>query len=397
MPFPHLSVDKLRAAWSTRLPLLLFAIKSALAAGLSWAVVSSLIGVEPAAFAVVSAVVVVQVTSWQTIIKSMERILGVIIGVSLAALIAHFLGLNFWTIAIMIFFAQVMSLFLQRRGQSLAIQIPTSAALSLVLGATSTYYPFLRVLGAIIGGFIGTVISLFFSPPIYVFKTRDAVAEVMTKVADTIPRLAAALAMQLNAAESREVYTSILELDQQVLAAQNAYSLGIDSTRLNLWARRARRLLVGYPEILKALDRLVRKMRRIAYTINEPETAWSELTHKQTWVLAYAGLLEEVGSILRSIAAYISSADLSQSNDLPDSGANLRIRVEYAQQQLRNWQEQLAQDTKQIEIQTANAESSSITLGYRLAIHGAILTDLRRMLDEVLQIVALTSQPSLYS
>ena len=65
---------------------------------------------EAAALAVVSAVIVVQVTSWQTVRKSIERILGVIIGVSLAVLVAHLLGLNFWTITLIIFFAQVIGL-----------------------------------------------------------------------------------------------------------------------------------------------------------------------------------------------------------------------------------------------------------------------------------------------
>jgi uncharacterized membrane protein YgaE (UPF0421/DUF939 family) len=384
----------LRRVWSSRSPLLLFAIKSALAAGVSWEIVSTLFGGEAAALAVVSAVIVVQITSWQTVSKSIQCILGVIIGVSLAVLVAHLIGLNFWTITFMIFFAQVLGLFLQNRGQYLATQIPISAALALVLGATGSY-PLLRVLGTLIGGLIGTAISLLFSPPIYVFKTRDALAELTTRVADVIPRLAAALAVQMSGAESREVYTSIREVEQQVSATEQAYSLGVDSTRLNPLARSARSLLVDYPDMLQALDRLVRQMRRIAYTINEPETAWSELAQKQEWARDYARLLEEMGSTLRSMAASIHSSATPQSNDLPER-ENLRTQVELAQQQLCSWQEQLAQDVKakEIEAHTVNAGSSpSISIGSRIAIRGAILTDLRRMLDEVHDMVAMTSHP----
>jgi len=392
--FPSPPLHTLRSVWSSRSPLLLFAIKSALAAGVSWEIVSILFGGEAAALAVVSAVIVVQVTSWQTVSKSIQRILGVIIGVSLAVLVAHLLGLNFWTITFMIFFAQVLGLFLQNRGQYLATQIPISAALALVLGATGSY-PLLRVLGTLIGGLIGTVISLLFSPPIYVFKTRDALAELTTRVADVIPGLATALAVQVSGAESRQVYTSIRDVEQQVHATEQAYSLGIDSTRLNPWARRARRLLVDYPDMLQALDRLVRQMRRIAYTINEPETAWSELAQKQEWARDYARLLEEMGSTLRTMVAYIHSSSTPQRNDLPDREA-LRTQVERAQQQLRSWQEQLAQDAQQHEAHTVYAESApSISIGSSIAIRGAILTDLRRMLDEVHDMVAMTSHPSL--
>ncbi|HEX6555013.1 MAG TPA: FUSC family protein, partial [Ktedonobacteraceae bacterium] len=314
-PLPHPPLKKLRDVWSSRSPLLLFAIKSALAAGFSWAIVSSLLGEEAAALAVVSAVIVVQVTSWQTARKSIERILGVIIGVILAVLIAHLFGLNFWTITLMIFSAQIIGMFLQNRGQYLATQIPISAALALLLGATAGNYPLLRMLGALVGGLIGTVISLLLSPPIYIFRARDAVAELMTRLAAAIPRLAAALAVQLNEAESREIYTHIRNLEQQVGATEQAYSLGLDSARLNPWARRARRLLVDYPDVLLALDRLVRQMRRIAYTINEPEPSWSEIVQKQDWALDYARLLEEIGSILVSAAVYVRSPATTQSSD----------------------------------------------------------------------------------
>jgi hypothetical protein len=73
----------------------------------------------------------------------------------------------------------------------------------------------------------------------------------------------------------------------------------------------------------------------------------------------------------------------------------LRTHLEHAQQQLRIWQAQLAQDAKYSETQTENADSPSISAGYGLAIRGAILTDLRRMLDEVHDVVEMTSHPSL--
>jgi len=42
-----------------------------------------------------------------------------------------------------------------------------------------------------------------------------------------------------------------------------------------------------------------------------------------------------------------------------------------------------------------NADSPSISAGKRIAIHGAILTDLRRMLNEVHDMVEMTSHSSL--
>src|SRR5258708_19918562 len=82
MPFAELAEvatemsRRLRGVWSSRSPLLLFAIKSALAAGLSWEIVVSLLGEGAAALAVVSAVIVVQATTCQTPPKRLHPILA---------------------------------------------------------------------------------------------------------------------------------------------------------------------------------------------------------------------------------------------------------------------------------------------------------------------------------
>ena len=68
----------------------------------------------------------------------------------------------------------------------------------------------------------------------------------------------------------------------------------------------------------------------------------------------------------------------------------------HARQQLRRSQTQLVHDAKQSEVQVEeNVDSSSISAGYRLATRGAVLTDLRRMLDEVQDVVMMTADTSM--
>ncbi|HEU5348966.1 MAG TPA: FUSC family protein [Ktedonobacterales bacterium] len=377
-------MNGLRDAWSSRSPALLFAFKSALAAGISWEITNLLLGGEAASLAMISAVIVVQVTSWQTARKGIERLFGVLIGVVLAFVVAHFLGLNLWTISLIILCAQIIGMFLQRRGPYLATQIPISAALALVLGATVSEYSLLRLLGALIGGVVGTAISLLISPPVYIFRARDAVADLMTQVAAAIPRLANALAGNLNEAETRETYTSIRALEQRVRATEQAYSLGIDSARLNPWALRARQMLVDYPDVLLSLDRLVRQMRRIAFTLNEPESSWREVAQTREWARDYARLLEDIGSDL-AVAAESMRVPTMSGDKLP-AGDTIGARIEHAQQQFRAWQAQLARDT-------LNPDTSIASSGRAIMVRGAILTDLRRMLDEVQDIIELTTRP----
>lgn len=331
----HPFLKSLHSRWSAHSPFLLFATKSALAAGFSWAIVAALLGAEAAALAVVSAVIVVQVTSWQTVRKSLERIVGVLIGLSLAILIAHVLGLTFWTITLVIFLAQLIGLVLQNRVQYLATQIPISAALVLALGATASTYPLLRLLGALAGGGVGIIVSLLLSPPVYVFRTQKVVAELIAELASAIAQLADALEGQRSEAEIREIYSSIRKGEQRVRTAEQAYTLGMDSTRLNPWARSARRLLVEYPTLLLALDRMARQMRRLAYIMNGSELTWPELAQKQAWTRDYAWLLKELGVILAELAREVSSPVLPPSNE-PLTRETLRSRLGHAQQQLQN-------------------------------------------------------------
>src|SRR6266700_1928331 len=87
----YVSSEKAHLQWKTNAPFLIFALKSALAVACSWEIATLLLGKEAASLAPVSAVIIVQVTSWQTVRKSIERILGIIVGIILAILVIHLL------------------------------------------------------------------------------------------------------------------------------------------------------------------------------------------------------------------------------------------------------------------------------------------------------------------
>ncbi len=334
----------------------------------------------------ISSVVVVQVTSWQTARRGIERLGGILIGAVLAFVVARFFGLNIWTITLIILAAQVIGTFFQRRGPYLATQIPISAALALVLGATASEYSLLRLLGALVGGVVGTVISLLISPPIYIFRARDAVADLMAQLAALIPRLADALVGHLSEANTQETYLTIRALEQRVRATEQAYTLGVDSARLSPWAFRARQMLEDYPDVLLALDRLARQMRRIAFTINEPELSWREIVRSQAWADDYARVLREVGEILVTTAKSMRASSASHNNAQP-AAPTLLARIEDTLRQFGAWQAQLARDA-------LPPDASAATSGRVLMLRGAILTDLRRMLEEAQDIVELAARPT---
>ncbi len=395
----HLSKDALRPQWRSRAPFLFFAIKSALAAGVSWQIAALLLGNEGAALAPVSAIIIVQVTGWQTVRKGIERILGILIGVSLSVLVIHFVGVSIWTILLLIFGAQIVGMFVQKRGQYLATQIPISALLGLVVGTNQIGYPMLRLLGAVIGGLVGTLISLVLSSPIYITRAREAIAELTSQIATATPSLADAVAGQLGEVDSRATYTRMQALEQKVHATEQALSLGFDSARFNPWALRARSQLVDYSEVLLALNKITRQMRRLAYTVNEPFIPWRTVVHEQDWAQKQAQLLRTIGEILELTADYmltsLTGRDVQENDDVRDANGgkkeSIMATLDIAQQQLYASEELLLLPGSVDDLPVENGGHNRFSEGYRLSLRGAILTDLRRIMNELREVLTLLS------
>ncbi len=92
----------------------------------------------------------VQVTVWDSVSRGLQRALGVVVGVLLAYALARLLGMHVWSVALLVFVSWVAGQVL-RLGQQGAVQVPVSALLVLVLGASTTGYAVDRVVDTFVG------------------------------------------------------------------------------------------------------------------------------------------------------------------------------------------------------------------------------------------------------
>jgi uncharacterized membrane protein YgaE (UPF0421/DUF939 family) len=394
----YFSSEKMRLQWKSNAPFLIFALKSALAVAFSWEIATLLLGKEAASLAPVSAVIIVQVTSWQTVRKSIERILGIIVGIILAILVIHLLGISFWTVLLLIFSSQIVGMFVQKRGPYLATQIPISAVLVLIASTSQIDYPLLRLLGALIGGVVGTLISLLLSPPVYIGRVRESIADLTSQIATAMITLSDAVAGSNDENGNRAIYERMLALEQQVQVAQQTLSLGFDSLRLNPWARSARSLLADYPDMLTAINRVVRQLRRISYTINDSLVPWHSIVDGQEWAQFDAHLLRSASDTLAWIAHYLSTSSTTlniQENDTTNmQKEQIRATLDDAYEQLIAHEDALLHHTgKTRELVAAQGENPPPGKGYRLSLRGTLLTDLRRILQELNEVLDLLPSP----
>src|SRR5581483_8833510 len=117
----------------------------------------------------------------------------------------------------------------------------------------------------------------------YITRARESIAELTSQIAEATTKLADTITGGMNGNGNHAIYERMQELEQQVDATEQALSLGFDSLRLNPWARSVRSQIADYPEVLTAINRIVRQLRRIAYTVNDVPVPWRVIVHEQEW------------------------------------------------------------------------------------------------------------------
>jgi uncharacterized membrane protein YgaE (UPF0421/DUF939 family) len=155
-------------------PVLLQAVKTALACGLSWFVAADALGNSIPVFAPLAALLTVQVTIWESISRGLQRVLGVVAGVVVAYGFARLAGINAWSIGLVVLVSFLLGRVL-RLGAQGSVQVPVSALLVLVLGATTGGYAADRVLDTAVGAALGIAVNLVIVPRSHVQEATAGV------------------------------------------------------------------------------------------------------------------------------------------------------------------------------------------------------------------------------
>lgn len=235
---------------SKRTPLLQVA-KSAIATVAAWFVAGWLIPGPIPVFAAIAALLVVQPSLNQSFTRAIERTIGVIIGVIVAAGLGLVLGNGSWVIAVAIVLALLISWAL-RMTPGAGNQVAISAMLVLALGATTPGYALDRIIETLLGAVIGFVVNVLVVPPVALGPAHRTIADLGTELAATLDRLAAALVTPQTPAQLTELLVQARLLRPMKDAADGAISAAGDSLTLNPRARVHRTEL---DELQASLDR----------------------------------------------------------------------------------------------------------------------------------------------
>lgn len=290
---------RLRA--SNRIPLLQ-AVKTSVAAVLSWLLAQLLLPGELPIFAAIAALLVVQPSINQSLGKAVERSLGVIGGVLIAFGVALLFGQSSWIVLLVIVLCILLAWAL-RLSPGTASQLPISAMLVLAIGAATPEYSFARIIETIIGAVIALIVNVLIVPPILLAPAHDAIVLLAREVADTLDRVANALRRSQTPAELTELIITARLLRPMLAAAERAITQADESLTLNPRQARHRLVLDADSELYDRLKTLVTRALGMTRALHDH---YDDSLHLEPTVQAFSLELGRAAHDLRLLALSVA-------------------------------------------------------------------------------------------
>jgi hypothetical protein len=302
MRVPDRVAEAVRQATSHRVPGLRTA-KLTLAAVLAYVLATRLDTSPDRILAPLTALLVVQLTLFQTVAAAAGRVVSVLSGVGVAVGVAHVLGLTWWSLGAVVLVSLVLGRLLRLRENLL--EVPISAMIVLAVGgATSSAAG--RVVETLIGGAVGLVVNLVVAPPLHVRPAEQALSRLAGRLAEALDELADDVRQDWSRSASDRWLSRARDLGREVGRADDDLERAEESARLNPRGRQARgaqpRLragMTGLEHCWVSLRNLCRAMLDRAYSVDEDDRPYDDDVRA-----ALADVLEGTARAVRSVGAH---------------------------------------------------------------------------------------------
>jgi hypothetical protein len=281
--------------------------KTTLAAVASFVVADALGTSTQPVLAPLTALLVVQVTMYDTVTHGLQRVASVLAGVLVALGVAKFVGLTWWSLGAVVAVSLVLGLLL-RLGPQL-LEVPISAMLVLAVGGAEEVAVG-RVYETLLGAGMGVLVNLAIAPPLYVRPAGDAIGDLAGRIALVLRGLAAELRSDWSRAAADHWLDAARALGREVARADRSLERAEHSARLNPRAasvRQAQPLLrtamTGLEHCYVSLRNLCRALFDRTYFLPTDEQARAYDAEARA---ALADVLECTATALERVAALAS-------------------------------------------------------------------------------------------
>jgi len=204
--------------------------KTTAAAVLSFVIAERLGTTPQPVLAPLTALLVVQLTMYETVANGLQRVGSVVAGVLVAVGIASFVGLTWWSLGAVVALSLVIGRLLRLGAQLL--EVPISAMLVLAVGGAERAATG-RVYETLIGAGVGVAVNALIAPPLYVQPAADALAELAERMAVFLRQLATQLRSGWSRQQADRWLTEARSLGAEVARADRTLARAEQSARFN--------------------------------------------------------------------------------------------------------------------------------------------------------------------
>lgn len=311
---------------------LLLVVKSALAATLAWGVGHDLMSAAAPAFAPFSAVLMIQVTVYQSVVQSIRHVVAVAAGVVLQGLLAYALGPNLLAFALMALVALGLARWPQLGAQGFQVSTAAFFAFSLYVMSTQTVTRF-EQLGQIlqlvlIGCVLGVAVNVLVFPPTRYRSAEHGIQTACHSMAALVDDIATGVREQdLEAEQTAKWRRQAGELERTVAQARSSVATARESILYNprSIARRQRHTTFSTSSALvEALDRTTRQLASM--------TRCLDLWYEETKSSPYAEFLADYADFLAAVARISDTLGDLGAEAGPERAGALRELVQRAEE-----------------------------------------------------------------
>ena len=217
-----------------------------------------LVSQDPAPIlAPLTALLVVQVTLYESLTSGLQRVASVVLGVLVAVVLARTVSLTWWSLGVVVAVGIVLGIVLRLGDHRL--EVPISAMLILAVGG-SRGPAYQRVWETLLGAAVGVLVHLVVAPPLYVRPAGDAVQQVADGMGQLLDDASLEIARGYGLAEAERWLDRARQHDRGIAGADRALVRSEASLRLNPRAlnERGRRLRSSPVSLRTGLDGLER-------------------------------------------------------------------------------------------------------------------------------------------
>jgi hypothetical protein len=205
-------------------------LKSTVAAVTAYVVALPLSDNPRPVLAPLTALLVVQLTLYDTVRRGLLRVASVVLGVLVAAALSTVVPLTWWSLGLAVAVSLVIGR-LFRLGDDIA-EVPISAMLILAVGGSNTAVEG-RIAETVIGAAVGVVVGAAIAPPLYVRPASVALQDVARDVADVMRRIADEVRGEYSPEQADAWLAAARGLGQEILRADRVLATAETSMRYN--------------------------------------------------------------------------------------------------------------------------------------------------------------------